>query len=160
MILRLSTKIQKKVHLNLAKEAEVPTAENPYLDWHCNLFTESRQQVIIFTNSASLLTVYSYGRGISDTNALKREFHCSLETYLSGTPQEMIYRNIIEKSHPTVWAKTNNRSVTGSMNDFIFGSKLQMERGYAPAGLADKTNRMPMKYLDYEYPVDVFKNMK
>lgn len=64
MILRLSTKLNKKIKAGTLKP--MPLDDNPYADWSCHLFTADRAQYILMTNTQSLYSCVMFGRGITD----------------------------------------------------------------------------------------------
>jgi hypothetical protein len=55
MILRLSGKIAKKIHVKPA--AVLPADSNPYADWSTHVFLAARTQYILVTNTASLYSL-------------------------------------------------------------------------------------------------------
>jgi len=64
MILRLSTKLAAKIH-EAPKVCVSPDA-NPFTDWSAHVFTAGRTQYILLTNTSSLYSVVTLGRGITD----------------------------------------------------------------------------------------------
>ena len=64
MIFRLSTKLAAKIHE--ASKLSLPPDPNPFTDWSGHLFTADRAQYILLTNTASLYSVVTFGRGITD----------------------------------------------------------------------------------------------
>ena len=64
MIVRVSAKLGKKIHLTPPKS--LPLDENPFADWSTHLFTADRTQYILITNTASLYSMVMFGRGITD----------------------------------------------------------------------------------------------
>lgn len=64
MIVRVSAKMGKKIHVSVAKS--LPADANPFADWSTHLFTADRVQYILITNTPSLYSMVIYGRGITD----------------------------------------------------------------------------------------------
>jgi hypothetical protein len=59
MILRLSARLAKKIKAPVLPRAG--KADNPFLDWHCSLFTFKRSRYMIVSNSTSLFSVFMHG---------------------------------------------------------------------------------------------------
>ena len=64
MIFRLSQKLAAKIKVSLKTSA--PLGAKPFADWSGNVFTAQRAQYILLTNTASLYSVVTFGRGITD----------------------------------------------------------------------------------------------
>ena len=72
---------------------------------------------------------------------------------------ESLRDQIINEYETIGYAATNNRSVTGSMNDLAFHYKIHIETGGGIHGcdlpkIIHQLNRMAMKALDYGHPID------
>lgn len=65
MIFRISNKLGKKIHV--LPEMILPALANPYCDWSSTLFTANRSQYIIITNTGSLFSIVTQGKGITNT---------------------------------------------------------------------------------------------
>ena len=52
MILRISAKLGKKIHL--APDRILPADLNPFADWSAHLFTADRTQYVLISNTISL----------------------------------------------------------------------------------------------------------
>ena len=76
MIVRVSAKLGKKIHVSPAKSLSADP--NPFADWSTHLFTADRAQYILITNTASLYSMVMYGRGITDDG----EFLSRITTYM------------------------------------------------------------------------------
>jgi hypothetical protein len=122
MIFRLSQKLAKKLKVSTLKPA--PADPNPFADWSGHLFTADRTQYLILTNTPSLYSTVIYGRGIAnDSQFLDRELS-SIREFMEADGQEFIFRRFIAPAAATVrLASALNRSVTGSMNDFVYHAK-------------------------------------
>jgi pRiA4b ORF-3-like protein/uncharacterized protein DUF6933 len=163
MILRLSQKLAKKVKAGTL--SSLPPDDNPYADWSANLFTASRTQYILLTNTQSLYSVVMYGKGITDdTDFISRALE-NLREFMEDDGQSFAYQRFIAPATGSVsFAKALNRSVTGSMNDMIVHAKHWLTEGdLSPFDVGFKLNQIPMSALKgpkserYGIPREVFK---
>jgi hypothetical protein len=146
MILRLSQKLATKV--KAGKLIEHPLDENPYADWSANLFTADRTQYILLTNTVSLYSCVTYGRGITDDNALITRALDAIREFMEDDGQEFIYQRFVAPSSATVsFAKALNRTVTGSMNELTKAAKFLLEDELAPFDVGRFLNKTPMSAL-------------
>ena len=164
MILRLSQKLSKKI--KAGKLAEMPLDENPYADWSCHLFTADRMQYIMLSNTASLHSCITNGRGITDASTFIARALDAIREFTADDGKQFIFRKFIAPSSGTVsFAKALNRSVTGSMNDHIQAVKFLLEDDMALGDIGYRLNETPMSALKgpdgrkYGYPKDVFLNL-
>ncbi len=159
MIIRLTNTLARKI-----KEAGLPSMApdpNPYADWTARLFTADRTQYILISNTASLYSVVMYGRGITDANAL---IHRMIDTLRDVTERDgfrLLYETQVAPQTTQIsFSKAANRSVTGSMNEFAFYAKWHLIRDeMSPYDVSFMLNKVPMSYLKYQYPREVFQSM-
>ena len=160
MILRLSQKLNTKI--KAGKLTDMPLDENQYADWSCHLFTADRTQYIILSNTASLYSCVMYGKGITDDSRFIERALSTIREFMEDDGQQFAYRKFIAPASGTVsFAKAMNRSVTGSMNDLIFGAKLILADDMAPSEIGFRLNETPMSALGkprgYQKPREAFK---
>ena len=162
MIFRLSQKLNTKI--KVGKLTEMPLDENPYADWSAHLFIANRVQYIILTNTASLYPCLMQGKGVTNSDKFIDQALSTIRDFTADDAQQLAYRKFIAPASSTVhFAKSLNRSVTGSMNDHIKGAKLYLEDEMAPSEIGYRLNETPMSALTgpdgrkYGYPREVFK---
>ena len=163
MILRLSQKLAKK--LKVGTLPPLPLDENPYADWSANLFTADRTQYIILTNTQSLYSVVMFGKGIADDSRFIGRALDNIREFMERDGQEFAYRRLIAPASGNVrFAKSLNRSVTGSMNDMVFHAKGWLTEGeLSPYDVGFKLNQIPMSAIKgkkserYGIPREAFK---
>lgn len=160
MILRLSQKLAQK--LKIAPKAVAPPDGDPYADWSAHVFTAARTQYIILTNTPSLYTMLMPGKGITDDSEFIDAAMSRMREFMVGDGMEFIFRKfVVPASGAVVFSKALNRSVTGSMNDFIFQAKyLLVEHDLSPSEVSRQLNEVPMGALRYRHPRDVFKGLR
>jgi hypothetical protein len=159
MIFRPSQKLAKKI--KVAPTRVLPPDPNPFADWSAHLFTADRAQYIILTHTASLYSTVMHGRGITcDSEFLERGLSC-LREFMLDDGLECIYNEFIAPSSGTIqFSKSLNRSVTGSMNDFIYHAKMWLTvRELSPYDTSFKLNEIPMSPLGYANPREVLTSL-
>ena len=160
MIFRISKKLATKIKITAARS--LPVDPNPFADWSAHLFSAQRTQYVILTNSASLYSTVMYGRGIANgSQFFDRAWSC-LREFLVADGLEFIFSRFIAPETETVrFSIALNRSITGSMNDFVYHAKMWLIDGnLSPFDVSFKLNEIPMSYLDYANPREVFKLLK
>ena len=156
MIFRISTKISKKIHLT--RDEILPVDCNPFADWSVHLFTVERIQYVLITNTISLYSMVMFGRGLKDEQSFRERVTDYMSEFIRTAGHKSIVENFIVPSMDTVrFSKALNRSVTGSMNDFIWQAKYHLtddDLSLFEVGLL--LNETPMSYLGRSSPMDVF----
>jgi hypothetical protein len=96
---------------------------------------------------------------------LEDEFliNLNLNLQVEGFSLEVINR-VMQEYGEIGFAKTANRQVLGSMNEFAFQYEFLIRReggidGIKILGVNKQINRTPMSPLKYGYPVDALKNL-
>ncbi len=153
MIIRLTEKLAKKIKeipLN-----SLPPDPNPFADWTARLFTHRRVQYILITNTATLYSVLIYGSGITDYDTFIHTMGDSLRDMMEDDGFPRIYYDYVAPRMARIaFARTNNRSVTSSMNRLAFYAQIHMEYDeISPYDASFKLNKSIMKYgKQHEYP--------
>ena len=156
MIVRLTAKLGKKIGVSPTRW--LPLHANPYADWSAHLFRAERVQYILITNTASLYSMVMYGRGISDDSTFLNRMTSYIGEFLKDDGHAFIYEKLVVPEMARVsFSKSFNRAVIGSMNDFVFQSKVHLIEGeLSPYDVSFRLNETPMSYLRYEYPKRAF----
>jgi hypothetical protein len=152
MIIRLTQKLAKKI--KVAPTAALPRDPNPFADWIANLFTAGRTQYIILTNSASLYSVVFYGRGITESDIFIDRAFSALAEHMRDAGHGAIFDKCIAPlAVETVFSKTGDRQVMGSVNDHVQRAQIYLEDlDASPHSVSLNLNGTPMGALDYRYP--------
>ena len=156
MIVRVTAKLGKKIHLN--PEKSLPADDNPFVDWSAHLFTADRTQYILITNTASLYSMVMFGRGIANDGQFLDRITSYMSEFIRDNGYEFIYERLIMPSMGSIsFSKALNRSVTGSMNDLVFLAKTRLvEQEVSPYDVSFWLNEVPMSYLKMARPKDAF----
>jgi hypothetical protein len=160
MIIRITNDLGKKIKNRPSRV--LPPDDNPYADWTARLFTESRMQYIMITNTVCLYTMIMVGKGISDALVFTDRVTRYISEYTRDDGFESIFERYIAPTTATVFfSKALNRSVTGSMNDIEYQAKTIIYGGTAsPRDASFTINEIPFSYLNYKHPREMFRVMK
>jgi hypothetical protein len=160
MIIRVSAKLGKKIHLNPTET--LPADENPFADWSAHLFTAERAQYILVTNTASLYSMVMFGKGIVNDGQFLDRVISSMSEFIRDDGHVFLYKRLIMPSTGLVrFSKALNKSVIGSMNDLVFQAKVYLiEETISPYEVSFKLNQTPLSILKYANPREAFRNMK
>jgi hypothetical protein len=140
----------------LKAAAEEPAEATTRLgDWYGNLFAWRRKQWAMFTSERSLLTVILPANEI---RPLPNALAASVRQVLVGLHvSSKLIDDELSQMQSCVLARTANRSVLGSMTDFIFAARMSWGES-PPLPLMELNLRLaetPMKSIDYRYPGEV-----
>ena len=160
MIFRISAKLGVKIHVTPDKI--LPVDPNPFADWSANLFTVGRSQYVLMANTISLYSVVMLGRGLKNDRVFLQRARDSMSEVIRSAGHKSTVEKFIVPSMDTVrFSKALNRSVTGSMNDFIFQAKYELiEPELSLNEISFRLNESPMSYLDYGMPKHVFQELE
>ena len=142
------------------------TIENPtgvLGAWHANILRIERRKCVLFTNDETLYSLFLPGLRKPQFEQLADIFGQELfrALRLEGFSQSQI-EAVLEEIRELSFAKTNNRSVLGSMNDLAY----QLEWIISTLGgltscsidtVNYKLNRIPMSAIKYVYSIDALK---
>lgn len=152
VILRLTEKLLGQV----GPPTPTVTASTTLLgDWTGTLLIIGRRQFILLISEFSRLPVLM---PVRDRKHLARRFPDALAPVLRllGVPEDAVAREV-EASREVVIARTNSRSLLGTLTDFSFLLSHYL-RGKAEADLVEAAlwlSRTPVGPLGYEHPAEV-----
>ena len=124
-ILRCTKKLLTELK---TKPSEGAISSNELGRWHANLLRVDRRKCVLFTNDA---TLYSFlVPGIK-----KPQFENFTEVFGQNLFKNLLWENlpqkqieiVLDEHREIIIAKTNNRSVLGSMNDLAFQLKYRID---------------------------------
>jgi hypothetical protein len=159
-VLRCTKKLLKE--LKTVGSAGVHPA-GPLGGWHANLLRIDRRKCVLFTQNATLFSFLVPGLKKPHYENFLEVFRQSLFKRLlhEEIPQRQI-EAILDEHREIVIAKTNNRSVLGSMNDLAFQLRYQIvaQGGLENVDLYELNrylNRIPMGAINAIYSIDELK---
>lgn len=156
-ILRCTKKLLSELN---QKPVDCEEPSDTLSGWHSNLIRVDRRKCILFTHDKTLYTIFVPGLRKPDYKMIKEIFGQNVfkslirENILQGQI-EIVLDNIRD----ICFAKTNNRSVLGSMNDLTFQLKsmIAVSGGLANTDIVKlnhNLNRIPMSSLENIYAID------
>lgn len=159
LTLRCTAKMLKKFS---SKGDPKPLASSNALgDWFGNLFKIGRKEYFLFTNSRSLISIVTSAHSQIPLSEFVPHLYELLVGY--GVTEKRVDTELKTMS-PITLVKTNDRSVLGSMNDFIRhlrfkGEEVGSEFDPTSPDIHHALWELPMGALDYNCPVDVALNI-
>ena len=145
------------------KPANLEAETDPLWSWHAKVFHVERRKCILVTNDSTLLCMFIPGLKSPDFKTFSIIFGQYLFKILLNEeiPQKQI-ETVLSECENIQYAKTNNRSVLGSMNDQNFQLEyiIQDAGGLAATDIYElnrQVNRNVLKAIDYAYPIEIFK---
>lgn len=142
-----------------------PESVSRLSSWHANLLRLDRRKCVLFTNNATLYSFLVPGMKKPQFKCFEEVFGQQLFKSLvsEGFPQSQI-EIILDDCREITVAKTNNRSVLGSMNDLAFQLKYRIE---AVGGLGNidltelnhELNRIPMSAIKEFSSIDELRKL-
>jgi hypothetical protein len=124
-------------------------------DWYANVIYMGRQPLVLAVSERSLLPLLMPARGLDN---LPDHLTQTLIEKLQGMGiPETTIRQEISKMDSLIFAKTANRSVLGSMNDFTDQLKFThyVRKGWSLADWMDWLGNVPCKPIQYKYPSEI-----
>lgn len=160
MILRLTAKLGSKI--GASPEQCLSLSMNPFLDWVGHLFTAERTQYIILSNTVSLYSMIMYGRGITDDNEFISQSLSNMRELMASDGLEFIFHRLIAPSAGTIrYSKVRDRQVLGSIAELVREARFYIiERQVSPFDAASQVNQIPLSYLRYKHPKEVFAQLR
>ena len=149
----------------LLTELKTKPTNGPYLssawcDWHANLLWVDRKKCVLFTNNQTLYSFFLPSMKKPIFEKFEEVFRLGLFKSLmtEGFAEPQVEYMLREHQHIVI-AKTNSRSILGSMNDLAFQLKCLIETmgGLARADLSKvnrEMNRIPMSAIKYRVSID------
>jgi len=157
MIVRTTGKLAKQIGVSSLKA--MPLAENPFVDWTCRVFTVGeRELLMLITNTASLYSLLAPANGLENLEQFDYGLIRYLERHMLTDGFEDIFNKyVVPELEAILFAKTLNRSVTGSMTDMVkLTEYMLVEDGNTLEQAAGKLNETPFKALDHGHPRERF----
>ena len=155
-ILRCTKKLLTEIKKKPSENDELSDA---FGSWHCNLLRIDRRKCVLHTHDRTLYSFLVPGLTKPDFMNFNKVFRESLFKNLLNEqlPQDQIER-FLDNIRKIEIAKTNNRSVLGSMNDLAFQLtyRIQDMGGLVNANIPELNqylNRIPMSKIEEVYSI-------
>ena len=125
--------------------------------WHANLIYVNRKKCVLFVNDKTLYNFVVINLSRAKIKELDSIFvqYLFLNLFQEGFSEELV-KQLTQEYGSVQFAKTDSKSVLGSMNDLAFHYKLylQTEGEDALPSIVHKLNRMPMGAQNYNYSIE------
>ena len=159
-IIHCTKKLLKEIDVPLVEPDNIPSPTEGLGNWYANLLRIDRRKCLLFTNEKTLYTFLIPKILKANLKNIEQEFLINLSYNLQneGFGLEMINR-VMQEYRGIGFAKTSNRQVLGSMNEFMFQYEvlIQMEGGIDNIRILQvnqKINRTIMGALQYKHPIE------
>ncbi len=133
-------------------------------NWYANLLHIDRRKCVLFTHESTLYSVFV-------TGLKKPEFQCLDDVFVQALFKQLRAENFTQGQIEIVlneyegkieYAKTESKSVLGSMNDLAFHIKYEVQRSGSLANLdilslTKRLNVTPFKSIGFKYPDTLFR---
>jgi hypothetical protein len=155
----------QKLAKELAVKLPPPLAQNDgFGNWYANLLRIDRKKCVLFTHEQTLYSLFVANLKKPDFQHLEDIFLQALfkQLRVEMFTQGQIENILNEYDRNIIYAKTENRSVLGSMTDFAWHIKFGVDDqgGLANVNileLARKLNSIPFKSIGFKYPKELFR---
>lgn len=159
-LLRCTNKLLTEVGLGEKDLYEGESSPAGLGDWYANLFRVSRYKCVLFTNESTLYSFVVFRVGKSEIKKLEAQFRSHLRFALEqeDIPEQVVF-SILQDYKDIQYAKTNNRSVVGSMNEILAEYKFRVQNAailnpMTMEELNHEINRTPLKAIGFNYAVE------
>jgi hypothetical protein len=149
-------------NLGLRIPAAPPLVTSRVADSCVHTFPMAREPWLIFCNTASLYPVFAKGLDVTDDETLiRRAVGMIQRVLLENGYAEQSARIGRELSSGVQWAPIPDRSVLGSINDFIQMADYHFEDAdLTPAILSQRLGKTPMSTIGMTHPARAFATLR
>lgn len=164
-LIRCTGKLQKEMGLKKSDLLESEPNSSYLGSWHANLIHIDRKKCVLFVNDKTLFNFIVLDVSREKIKELSVLFKYYLQCTLVGEGLEELAKDkILSEYTQLAYAKTNSKSVLGSMNDLAFHYKYNiLEDGgvhsHTIPSIISGLNHMPMGAIKYKYPIDALRAM-
>ena len=151
----------KKLLTALPADLEIDQEKSSLLgNWHANLLLIERRKCVIFTNDATLYSLFVPRLIKPDFQKLSSIFISNLAANFTYEGLDKYIDEVLEDYQNNVsFGKSSNRSVLGSMNDIVnmINTYLYQHGGLENVNclkLNQELNRIPLKAIKYNYAIE------
>lgn len=159
-IIHGTRKLLKELNVPLIEPDKIPQPTEGLGNWYANLLRIDRRKGLLFTNEKTLYTFLIPKVLKANLKNIEEEFLINLSYNLQaeGFGIDVINR-VMQEYQEIGFAKTSNRQVLGSMNEFAFEYDyfIRKEGGLEKARIIEinkEINRTPMSPVKYMYPIE------
>jgi hypothetical protein len=164
-IIHCTRKLLKEIDVPLVEPDKIPVPTEGLGNWYANLLRIDRRKCLLFTNEKTLYTFLIPKVLKANLKNIEEEFliHLSYNLQYEGFGLEVINK-IMQEYQEIGFAKTSNRQVLGSMNEFAFQYEVLIEQKEGLENirileLNKHINRTIMGAIKYKHPIEALRNL-
>ena len=164
-IIHCTKKLLKELDVPLVEPDKIPKPTEGLGNWYANLLRIEMRKCLLYTNEKSLYTFLIPKVLKTNLKSIEEEFliHFSYTLQIEGFGLEMINR-VMQEYQEIGFAKTSNRKVLGSMNEFAFEYDyfIRREGGIENVRIFEinkHINTTIMGALKYKHPIEALRNL-
>lgn len=155
MIVRVTNRFGK--WLGVEPSVTLKPHENPLLDWSANSFGVDGKCHVIFTNSASLLTIVFDASYSVDAAAFMDEAAKVMRHFFRKHRMDAVFeRHFAKHLGTTTFSKIGNPSLNASMGDILLRVEDDIYRGLNVVEATFRANDLPVLKLKGATPLERF----
>jgi len=164
-LIRCTGKLQKEMGLKKAQLSVVEPRFSYLGSWHVNLIYINRRKCVLFVNNRTLFNFLIPDLPRAEIRRLGDLFRLYLKLVIASEGLSSAAQTRIREEYVEVgYAKSNDKSVLGSMNDLAFHYKHSLIRAggahsSALPSIISRLNHMPMGALDYRFSVEALNEL-
>ena len=127
-------------------------------DWSACLFMADRTQYILFSNTATLYSMVTYGRGVTDGSRLIHDLIDTMRDVTKHDGLETVYdTRIVPGLNTFSFTRALEGAVAGALSELISVAKLHLASGeISPYDVSFVLNDVSLPYLKGESPLRGF----
>ena len=165
LLIRCTGKLQKELGL---KKADLHESEPQFSymgQWHANLIYVNRRKCVVFVNDKTRFNFIEVDVSRDYIRRMPEWFAASLSCALQNEAIEQdVIDRILAEYEEIGFAKTNDKSVLGSLNDLAYHyefSILDFGGVHSPMipEVIHRLNHMPMSPINWKYSIDVLRSL-
>jgi hypothetical protein len=164
-IIHCTRKLLKELDVPLVESDEIIPPTEGIGNWYANLLRIDRRKCLLFTNEKTLYTFLIPKVLKNNLTKIEQEFliHLSYNLQNEGFGIEVINR-VMQEHQKIGFAKTSNRQVLGSMNEFAFEYEFLISRkgGIESVKILEvnrQINRTIMGAIKHLHPIEALKKV-
>ena len=164
-IIHCTKKLLKELDVPLIEPDKIPSPTEGMGNWYANLIRIDRRKCLLFTNEKSLYTFLIPKVLKANLKNIEQEFLINLSYNLQneGFGLDLINR-VMQEYQEVGFAKTSNRQVLGSMNEFAFQYEvlIMQKEGLENIRILELNkhiNRTIMGAVKYKHPIEALRQL-
>jgi hypothetical protein len=163
-IIHCTKKLLKEIDVPLVEPDKIPSNPEGLGNWYANLIGIDRRRCLLFTNEKTLYTFLIPKVSKGNLKNIENEFltHLTYNLQSEGFGLEVV--SIQQEYKEIGFAKTSNKRVLGSLNEFAFEYEflIRREGGIKSVKILEvnrQINRTIKVAIHYQHPIEALKKV-